>query len=221
MTKAIAYYRTSSAQNVGSDKDSEARQREAVAAYASRSGFEIVDSFYDAAVSGTDPLETRPGFAALLDRIEGNGVRTVILEDSSRLARDLIPQELGIIMLQQRGVRVLTATGDDLTSSDDPMKVAFRQIAGAFAQLEKARLVAKLKHARDRKRRENGHCEGARPNEKHNPIACQRARALKAADASMSLRDIARTMAAEGLLSGTERMFTAKTVAAMIARAAA
>jgi hypothetical protein len=29
-----------------------------------------------------------------------------------------------------------------------------RQIAGAFAQLEKARLVAKLRHARERKRAE-------------------------------------------------------------------
>ncbi len=32
------------------------------------------------------------------------------------------------------------------------MKVAMRQITGAFSQLEKARLVAKLKAARDRKR---------------------------------------------------------------------
>jgi Resolvase, N terminal domain len=43
----------------------------------------------DAAVSGADPIEIRPGFAALLDRIEGNGVRTVIVEDASRFAREL------------------------------------------------------------------------------------------------------------------------------------
>ena len=35
-----------------------------------------------------DPIQDRPGFAALLDRIEGNGVRTVIVEDASRFARD-------------------------------------------------------------------------------------------------------------------------------------
>ena len=44
--------------------------------------------FYDAAVSGADPIQDRPGFAALLDRIEGNGVRTVIVEDASRFARE-------------------------------------------------------------------------------------------------------------------------------------
>ena len=64
----------------------------------------------------------------------------------------MIVQEAGIIALIERGVRVLTASGDDLTATDDPFKVAMRQIAGVFAQLEKSRLVAKLKAARDRKR---------------------------------------------------------------------
>lgn len=32
----------------------------------------------------------RAGFAALLDRIEGNGVRVVIVEDASRFARELM-----------------------------------------------------------------------------------------------------------------------------------
>jgi DNA invertase Pin-like site-specific DNA recombinase len=35
-----------------------------------------------------------------------------------------------------------------------------RQIAGAFHQYEKARLVAKLKAARDRKRAEGGKADG-------------------------------------------------------------
>jgi hypothetical protein len=96
----------------------------------------------DAAVSGADPIDTRPGFAALLDRIEGNGVRTVIVEDASRFARELVTQELGILALIKRGVRVLTASGDDLTDSSDPSRKMMRQIAGSFAEYEKARLVA-------------------------------------------------------------------------------
>ena len=54
-------------------------------------------------------------------------------------------------MLERLGVRVLTANGDDLTASDDPLRVAQRQIAGAFMQLEKSRLVLKLRTARERK----------------------------------------------------------------------
>ena len=50
---AIAYLRTSSAANVGADKDSDRRQREAMQAFACRAGYELVGEFYDAAVSGS------------------------------------------------------------------------------------------------------------------------------------------------------------------------
>ena len=160
LTKAIAYLRTSSAANIGSDKDSDKRQRAAIEAFAKRAGLEITEEFYDQDVSGTDPIESRPGFSALLDRIESNGVRTVVVEDASRFARQLIVQEAGIIALIERGVRVLTSSGDDLTETSDPFKIAMRQIAGVFAQLEKARLVSKLKAARDRKRATGVKVEG-------------------------------------------------------------
>ena len=39
----------------------------------------------------------------------------MIIEAASRLARSLMTQELGILALVSRGVRVLTASGDDLT----------------------------------------------------------------------------------------------------------
>jgi DNA invertase Pin-like site-specific DNA recombinase len=108
LTQAVAYLRTSSTANVGADKDSDKRQRAAIQAFASREGFRIEAEFYDPGVSGADPIESPPGFAALLDKIEGNGVRVVIVEDPSRFARDLVTQELGILALIERGVRVLT-----------------------------------------------------------------------------------------------------------------
>jgi Resolvase, N terminal domain len=82
--------RAPSATNVGEGKDSEARQRKAIEGFAKSAGYVIVHWFYDAAVSGADPIETRPGFAAALARISGNGVRTIIVETANRFARDLI-----------------------------------------------------------------------------------------------------------------------------------
>jgi DNA invertase Pin-like site-specific DNA recombinase len=120
----------------------------------------LVEWFYDPTVSGADPIETRPGFSALLDRIEGNGVRAAVVEDASRFARDLVAQELGILLLIKRGVRLFTASGDDLCDTSDPSRVMMRQIASAFAQYEKSRLVARLKKARARGQGQAGRPQG-------------------------------------------------------------
>ncbi len=212
--KAVAYLRTSSATNTGADKDSEKRQRLAIAAYAKAARFEIAaeDWFYDPAVSGADPIETRPGFNRLLDRIEGNGVRVVIIEDASRFARDLMTQELGILSLIKLGVRVITATGDDLTDTSDPMKKAMRQIAGAFAELEKARLVAKLRGARERKRAAQGKCEGRKSLAERLPELVAAARAL---NDGRSLRMIAAALAEQGFKTPSGKEYSASAVSGM------
>ena len=225
-TPAIAYLRTSSAANVGADKDSDKRQRDAIAAFAKRAGFAVVDEFYDPAVSGADPIETRPGFAALLDRIESNGVRTVIVEDASRFARDLVTQELGILALIGRGVSVLTASGDDLTNTDDPFKVAMRQIAGAFAQLEKARLVSKLKAARDRKRATGVKVEGRKSYAELDAIRhggrtpmidlARRLRRKSPKGGQRSLRQVADELAKVGFVTSTGKPYAATAVARML-----
>lgn len=216
---AVAYMRTSSAANVGTDKDSEKRQRVAMEAFARRAGFNVVDWFYDPAVSGADPIETRPGFAALLDRIEGNGVRTVLVEDASRFARDLVTQELGLLALIGRGVRVLTANGDDLTDASDPSRVMMRQIAGSFAQYEKARVVAKLRAARERKRQEAGRCEGRKPYAETHPEAVAEAKRLHRRSPKghrRSLREIAAELARLGHLGKRGQLFSASSVKSMV-----
>ena len=119
-------------------------------------------------------------------KVPANGVRVVIVEDASRFARELMAQELGITLLISRGVRLLTASGDDLTASDDPTRKMMRQIAGAFAEYEKARLVSKLRHARERVRQEKGKCEGRKPH----GGAAPRGRRLGQAPAELLSRDL-------------------------------
>src|SRR5690349_20906672 len=102
MVQAVAYLRTSSATNIGADKDSDKRQRDAIAGFANRAGFMIVDEFYDAAVSGAAPIDQRSGFTAILKRIEGNGIRTILVETAHRFARDLMVQEVGYAMLKEQ-----------------------------------------------------------------------------------------------------------------------
>src|SRR5215467_2702591 len=104
---AVAYLRTSSATNAGPNKDSDKRQRAAIIAFAKAHGYEIVDEYYDAAVSGADPIAERPGFKAMLDRIAGNGVRVILVESPDRFARDLAVQLTGHDYLRSLGVELV------------------------------------------------------------------------------------------------------------------
>src|SRR5262245_24127834 len=59
---------------------------------------------------------------------------------------------LGIALLRERGVRLLSACdGQNLTEETDEMTEGMVTIMAVFAQIEKKRLVKKLKAARDRK----------------------------------------------------------------------
>ena len=211
--KSVAYLRTSSGTNAGPDNDSEKRQRSAIQRYCKRAGITVGEWFNDPAVSGADPIEARPGFAALLDRIEGNGVTIVLVEDASRFARDLVAQELGLLMLIKRGVRVLTAAGDDMTDTSDPSRIMMRQIAGSFAQYEKARLVHKLKAARDRKKTLTGKCGGRKTLAEARPEVTALAREMHGQ--RMSLRKISAALAEQGHLTGGGRPYSPNAVRAM------
>ena len=76
-----------------------------------------------------------------------------------------------------------------------------RQIAGTFAQLEKARLVAKLKAARDRKREACGKCEGRKGYAEAVPDTVAMAKQFQAD--GLSYRKIAAELAARGHLTGS------------------
>lgn len=152
----IGYTRMSSASNIGEDKDSVVRQRKAIQAHANRAGYKIAAWFDDAAVAGSDMIDVRPGFMAALEKIASNGVRTIIVETANRFARDLIVQETGLKRLQADGITLIAADSPDQFVDDTPTAVLIRQILGAVAQFDKAMTVAKLRGARERKRRKTG-----------------------------------------------------------------
>ena len=91
----------------------------------------------DAAVSGADPIDTRPGFAAMLERIEGNGARTIIVETASRFARDLMVQEVGHAKLRERGINLIAADSPSSFIDDTPTAKLVRQVLGAISEFDK------------------------------------------------------------------------------------
>jgi DNA invertase Pin-like site-specific DNA recombinase len=214
--KAIGYSRTSSATNVAGD--SETRQRVAIEAYAAKAGYELVDWFYDADVKGADPVTERPGFTAMLERIAGNGVRTVIVEDPSRFARDLIVQLTGHDYLKKLGVTLIAANAPDHFLEDTPTAVLIRQVLGAVAQFEKASLVAKLAGARARKKAQTGKCGGRKSMLERDPRIVAAAKALVApGQRRRSLREIAAELQAQGFQTKSGKPFQPLVIQRMLA----
>jgi DNA invertase Pin-like site-specific DNA recombinase len=162
-TDAIAYLRVSGKGQI--DGDGFPRQQEAIGKRAKSLKYTLVDEFRDEGVSGTNDMDDRPGLAALFDRIEVNGVRVVLVENASRLARDLMVQEVILAEFRKLGVTVIEADGgNDLTvGSTDPTATLIRQVLGAVSQFEKSVLVLKLRAARQRVRAKTGRCEGRKP----------------------------------------------------------
>ena len=109
---------------------------------------------------------------------------------------------------------VMTASGDDLTDGSDPSRTMMRRIAGSFAQYEKARLFAKLKQARDRKKAETGKCGGRKSYAEIRPEMVALAKQLQAS--GLSLRKISAELAAQGHLTAKGRPYVASAVQAMI-----
>ena len=160
MKLAVAYYRTSSATNVGQDKDSERRQQEAVSGFVKGRGIEIMKEFYDAAVSGADPIHQRPAFSQMLSFCRQHQIQVVLVETASRFARDLGIQIAGHELLKAEGIELIAVDSPEAFVDDTPTSVMVRQILGAVSQFEKASTVSKLRAARDRKRATTGKCEG-------------------------------------------------------------
>ena len=224
LKNAVAYLRTSSATNVGADKDSEKRQREAIARFARPAGYQIIDSYYDAAVSGADPVTVRPGFSAMLERLMSNGVRAILVETASRFARDLIVQETGYEMLKARGIELIAVDSPESFVADTPTAKLIRQVLGAVSEFEKAMLVEKLKGARERKRRETGKKVGGRKSYAElqgGPELVAIAKKLHRYPVKgrrRSLRDVSRALAEAGYTSENGTPFTAMSIARMLKR---
>jgi DNA invertase Pin-like site-specific DNA recombinase len=221
MTKVFAYLRTSSATNLGEDKDSQTRQLTAIDAYAKRAGVEIVGTYADEAVKGSDPIDTRPGFAAMLEAIQGNGARTIIVETASRFARDLIVQETGWRFLRDAGFELIAADSPEAFLDDTPTARLIRQVLGAVSEFEKAMLVAKLKGARDRKRRTGSKVEGRKSIAETKPEVVELARKLARArpkGGKRSLREISAELAAAGHVTKHGTPYTAMAIKLMLER---
>jgi DNA invertase Pin-like site-specific DNA recombinase len=191
------------------------RQRDAIQRYADTHGIKIVQWFEERGVCGATEWEHRPAWSEMVQQL--NGVRTIIIEQLNRLARELFIQEYILRDLKQRGVTLISVAEPDLDS--DPARVLFRQLMGAIAQYDRTMVVLKLKAARKRVKAATGRCEGRkrfgeRPGETET---LQRMRAMRAE--GRTFEAIAAALNGEGVPTRVQgRRWFPATVAKMIRR---
>lgn len=221
-TKAIGYVRVSSVAQAKDDRDGLPRQRDAIRAYCAGKKLDLVEEHKDAGVSGTVPLVGREGLSRALERCGELGATILVVERADRLGRDLIVSEMAVRAFAEAGVSIVTAdTGENITEAgSDPSRKLIRQVLSAVAEYERSALVAKLRAARDRKRRGGGHSVGCYPFGEHpgqpgEAVTLARIRALYRTPMSrrrVSCRVIASTLNAEGRASRTGRPWSSAMV---------
>lgn len=138
-------------------------QLQACRSWAQRNGYVLVPGERDEGISGTAPLDERPGLARALARLEDKAAEALIVYRLDRLARDIIVQETVVRRLEAAGRRVISATEPDITSSDeDPTRALVRGLLGLIAAYERAVIKGRLASAR-RLKAERGEYAGGRP----------------------------------------------------------
>jgi DNA invertase Pin-like site-specific DNA recombinase len=222
MAKAIGYLRVSSAAQAKDGKDGFPRQRAAIRAYCAAKRLELVEEHEDAGVSGTVPLEGREGLSTALRRCAEVEAATLVVEKADRLGRDLIVSEMAVRAFAESGVSIVTAdTGQSLTDADsDPSRKLIRQVLNAVAEYERSALVAKLRAARERKKRSGGHAVGCyrfgehpeRPDEVDTLARIRDLRRASPGRVRTSLAQVAAALTVEGRRSRSDRPWTAAMV---------
>jgi DNA invertase Pin-like site-specific DNA recombinase len=94
-----------------------------------------------------------------------------------------------------------------------------RQMLGAISEFDKAMTVAKLRGARERKRRDVGKCEGRKSHAERNPELVALAKQLRRQrpkGGRLSLRDISAELASRGYVNENGRPFAAASIKSML-----
>jgi len=203
-------------------------QEQAIRAWAAAGGHQLVACYRDRGVSGANGIDARVGLQEALAALAAGRAGGLVVYRLDRLAEDLSVQEGILAWVWKHGGRVFACdAGEVLQEPEDPLRGAMRQMVGVFAQLERGMTAARMRAGRRRKAARGGFAYGAPPYGKRavagelvDDPAEQRvvARIRELHTGGVSLRQIARTLNAEGVRPRRGRRWQDRTVAKIVAR---
>lgn len=194
-------------------------QEQACRAYAAARGWKIVHVAQDGAVSGTLPAHERPGLAEVFDWLAEDQADVLLAARLDRVARELTVQEAILAQVWQLDRQVHTTDMGEIKRDDpdDPMRTAMRQMAGVFAQLDRALIAKRLRDGRRAKAAAGGKACGVYPYgwSKDGEVPGEQkvlTRLLDCAERDMTLKAIAEDLNARGWRTRHGKRWTIGTV---------
>jgi DNA invertase Pin-like site-specific DNA recombinase len=213
MKRAVGYLRVSGQGQL--QGDGFPRQRAAIEQYAATHDLQIIRFFEEQGVSGKTEWDDRPAWIDMISTLSGCTV--IVVERLDRLARDLGVQEWILRELKRMKIELVSTAEPDL-GAEDPTRVLFRQVLGSFAQFERAQIEAKLRAARQRKRRRGERCEGRKPYGETEAEKAVLGKMLEMAQGSYTFNEIALRLNAEGVSTRDSRRWHGATVSRILRR---
>lgn len=193
------------------------RQRQAVRKYAAANRMRVAQYFEEQVVPGKSGWDERPAWLAMLDKITGGGIRTILIEKLDRLAREPLVQEHIIADLHERRVALISVAEPDLFVND-PNRIVLRQIMGAIHQYRRAMLGFKLKAAKDPRPKDVGRSAGGKPYGDRPGETAIRDRIKAMRSSGSTLQAICDKLDSEGIKTRRGRRWAPITVARIAAR---
>jgi len=205
-------------------------QRSEIRTWARGHHHRIVGWFSDEGVSGAKDAADRDGLAGALGSIVRGEADGLVVAKLDRLARALHVQEAALAHIWRSGGRVYTVDQGEVAENDpdDPYRIAMRQMAGVFSELERRMISKRLRDGRRFKHQQGGYAHGAPslgyraegkalvPDDAEQ-VVLQRITDLRATGAS--LRAIAATLTHEGFATKRGGKWHPETLRLIVERA--
>ena len=148
---AIGYRRVSSRDQIqGTGLD---RQSTCIQKFALKNAFDLERIFTEKGISGL--VEKRPAFSKMIAFSDAHDIKIIIIEDMTRLARELLLQMQLATFIASKEIDLYSAnTGENISRAiyDDPMRKAMVQMQGVFSELERSTLSKRMIAGRDLQR---------------------------------------------------------------------
>jgi len=136
-------------------------QAATIADFVAREGLAAVGHFADPGVSGTTPLEGRPGLSDALDTALREGAGVLVVARHDRLARDTLQALLIEKAFADAGVKIAYVEGGNGESEADRF---MRNVMHSMAEMQKRELVRRLRAGAEKKREHDARAYvGGRP----------------------------------------------------------